>query len=632
MPELTDVEFQFYTPDGTPLADTMFSITLRRSGFVTEAVGVVVPDVINAITGVDGKVIIKLHPSSTPYFLELPSNVVVDEDCCSNSLARYKFYVPEVATGVIVRAQDLFIAVAPSNVPYDEEAILIITEAKLTSVNAARDALASAVRAETAATTIEGDADRAEAAAASADASKNAASQSATTANTAKDQALASANSADASKTAAAGSATAASQSATAASQSAAASAQSAAASLASQNAAKTSETNSKTSETNSKTNADNAAASATSALASKNAAGVSETNASTSAGTALTQANRAKTEADRAVAATDSKQDKNANLTAFSSLVGDVDRLPYFTGAGALSLAVLTSKARLLMACVTGADMRTEIAAAKSGANSDITSLSALSTALSVAQGGTGGTSQSAAQSGLGLVKVTSSTDNTAGSLLTTGWGGLGGQLQNRVYTPDQAFTTQAGGSFSYANNGGTYPAGVTDGALINMGYDTAGQFAYQLLGDWRTGNLYRRGRAAGANTAWGKIFDSINFSLDPTNGGLMSKTTINGFTVSKYANGDCFLSGPLPSTGTLAANVPTAVTADIPNVLVAADNPAIFVQLQPQIAYDHFGVVSAYIVTTSGGFITTIGYVPRNGASAQTFSPRILIKGRWI
>lgn len=39
-----------------------------------------------------------------------------------------------------------------------------------------------------------------------------------------------------------------------------------------------------------------------------------------------------------------DTKQDKNANLTSFSSLVGAANRIPMFTGAGALSLAVLTA------------------------------------------------------------------------------------------------------------------------------------------------------------------------------------------------------------------------------------------------------------------------------------------------
>lgn len=57
------------------------------------------------------------------------------------------------------------------------------------------------------------------------------------------------------------------------------------------------------------------------------------------------------KESADRLRAITDSlpnsldtKQDKSANLTSFSTLVGAANRIPMFTGAGALSLAVLTA------------------------------------------------------------------------------------------------------------------------------------------------------------------------------------------------------------------------------------------------------------------------------------------------
>lgn len=47
---------------------------------------------------------------------------------------------------------------------------------------------------------------------------------------------------------------------------------------------------------------------------------------------------------------------------------------------------------------------LRTNIGAAKSGANNDITSLTGMTTALSIAQGGTGGTTAPAARAGLGL------------------------------------------------------------------------------------------------------------------------------------------------------------------------------------------------------------------------------------
>jgi len=48
-----------------------------------------------------------------------------------------------------------------------------------------------------------------------------------------------------------------------------------------------------------------------------------------------------------------------NPNLAAFAALTGVADRLPYFTGAGALSLATLTAKGRELLAGADSAAMR---------------------------------------------------------------------------------------------------------------------------------------------------------------------------------------------------------------------------------------------------------------------------------
>lgn len=395
MPELTDVEFQFYKPDGTPLADTVFSITLKRSGFITEAVGVVVPDVITATTDAEGKVVIKLHPSSTPYFLQLPADAVVDEDCCSNALARYKFYVPEVAPGVIVRAQDLFIAVAPSNVPYDEEAILIITEAKLTSVNAAREALASAVRAETAAVSIEGDADRAEAARDAAEASKNAAAGSAQASANSAAASSQSAADALASKNAAANSANAANNSAVSASNDAGRAAASATAASASKDAAAVSATAASGSATTATNAANSATASKDAAAASATTASTKAGEASTSAGNALTQANRAKTEADRATAATDGKQDKNDKLTALSG-AGNVANpgFPVYSSNTAATMQPITDEALLFVRQPTPEAMGVR----------------------------------------LDLVRVSSLTNVTSGRLVTPGWQGLGSFGGNRL------------------------------------------------------------------------------------------------------------------------------------------------------------------------------------------------------
>src|SRR5690606_5058692 len=51
-----------------------------------------------------------------------------------------------------------------------------------------------------------------------------------------------------------------------------------------------------------------------------------------------------------------------NANLTALVGLTGVADRLPYFTGAGALSLATLTAAARTLLAASNVAGQRSAL------------------------------------------------------------------------------------------------------------------------------------------------------------------------------------------------------------------------------------------------------------------------------
>lgn len=105
----------------------------------------------------------------------------------------------------------------------------------------------------------------------------------------------------------------------------------------------------------------------------------------------------------------------------------------------------------------------------AKKGANSDITSLSGLTTALSVTQGGTGGENQADARKNLGAAKSGTNGDITSLSGLTTalsiGQGGTGGKTQadarsgiglGTMHTPTFAALrvgTDGSSTFSYPN-----------------------------------------------------------------------------------------------------------------------------------------------------------------------------------
>lgn len=77
-------------------------------------------------------------------------------------------------------------------------------------------------------------------------------------------------------------------------------------------------------------------------------------------------------------------------SLAALNVLTPAADRIPFFTGALTAGLQVLSSIGKTLLSAADKLSGRTAIDAAKLGDNSDITSLNAMTTPLTVAQGGT--------------------------------------------------------------------------------------------------------------------------------------------------------------------------------------------------------------------------------------------------
>ncbi|WP_246541618.1 phage tail fiber protein [Pseudomonas rustica] len=127
-------------------------------------------------------------------------------------------------------------------------------------------------------------------------------------------------------------------------------------------------------------------------------------------------------------------------------------------------------------------AGARAGIGAAKSGANSDITSMIGLTTALSVAQGGTGGNSQATARAGLGLGSAATATlGNNAGNAMPVGAFGLGGEAL--AFANIDALTTTE--FKSIVNPAGTQP-GFPYGTSLTISYNaqTFSQFAMSILG----------------------------------------------------------------------------------------------------------------------------------------------------
>jgi hypothetical protein len=108
-------------------------------------------------------------------------------------------------------------------------------------------------------------------------------------------------------------------------------------------------------------------------------------------------------------------KQNVDATLTALAGVTTAADKLIYATGADTFATTTFTAAGRALVDDADATAQRATLTAAKSGVNNDITELTGLTAPLSLAQGGTGVTTQAAALTALGaaLNGVSSKIDN---------------------------------------------------------------------------------------------------------------------------------------------------------------------------------------------------------------------------
>lgn len=182
-------------------------------------------------------------------------------------------------------------------------------------------------------------------------------------------------------------------------------------------------------------------------------------------------------------------KQEAHANLSALSGLTGAADKLPYFTGAGALSLATLTGLARTLL----------------------------------------DDTTQSGMQSTLGLVKQTSATDTTAGALMTVGAFGLSGTA---IQTSNFNTVTVAGRYY----NATPSDTGLPNADYWELEHLTSYQpsvFTQRAVGGGTAniGQTYTRGTIAGAAglTPWVQVVRKGDFGLGDAV--IMGSTDLNAY-----------------------------------------------------------------------------------------------------
>lgn len=154
----------------------------------------------------------------------------------------------------------------------------------------------------------------------------------------------------------------------------------------------------------------------------------------------------------------------------------------------------------------------------AKKGANSDITSLSGLTTALSISQGGTGAKNESDARTNLGLGSAatvdrqSSITDTTAGVALMQGAFGLGQAIPNQFPLGVPFDRTQFYGA---TQGNGSNPVAQRMGGMV-LAY-AGGSYACAIAAalDTTSPTIWFRGVAGGTAGSWQKFYTSTNTTV---------------------------------------------------------------------------------------------------------------------
>lgn len=280
--------------------------------------------------------------------------------------------------------------------------------------------------------------------------------------------------------------------------------------------------------------------------------------------------------------------QNLGVALTALGSLTPAPDTIAYFNGTASAALTAFTAKARALLGRTTTAEMQTELGLG-----------TAASANLTTTQfGGSSGQAMKVADFGLGAAGMAWAADATA-------------------------FATSR--FFSY---GLTTTANLPAGADYGEGIVLAGQNGNEanvLFMNHDTDRAFgRRKRASGWQTPY-EFHTTANSQLDPSQGtgGLMSVTTVSGFQVFKYVNGQMIVQGPIPTTASVAANTQFTVSVAIP-VSFPVGYVTLLATLYPSVGND-------FAIRNTQAPGSTAFIFCANGASAQTFSGNLTLIGRW-
>ena len=176
----------------------------------------------------------------------------------------------------------------------------------------------------------------------------------------------------------------------------------------------------------------------------------------------------------------------------------------------------------------------------------------------------------------------------------------------------------------------GGIYTYGILETILITG--DLANQKFTPLSGAAGiTFPEYRRTGYGLSATRWGPwrmVIDEASAILNPSNGGILSRTVVGGIAITKYLDGRNIANGIFTAaTASLTAGT-SVVSITLPFSIGADDSFSnASVTALPSLTYDSYGVVGEYI-TNSG---TVLNVAIRNGATAQAFKIAGTITGHW-
>ncbi|AMW64550.1 tail fiber protein (endogenous virus) [Pseudomonas phage phiAH14a] len=229
------------------------------------------------------------------------------------------------------------------------------------------------------------------------------------------------------------------------------------------------------------------------------------------------------------------------------------------------------------------------------------------------------------------GLVKVTSTNDNVPGRVMVTGYLGLGVGLSARsVSSLETPVDRNTGVSFDFLQGAGA-PAGVSDGALMSLSHSN--EYSFQMMGDWRTGDIWSNPKARageGQGRGWIRHYNSRNATLDPQYmGGLLFRTIVGNFAISKFANGLMIVNGSVTTpTAVLAADSWSEINFTLPVGFPDASFTSATINiLEPATTHHYFGFTTA-VMSTDTNLVTFF----RNGPTAQTLNNmRICVLGHW-